>query len=217
MSAGGVVAPPDAEPLLIFPYNGNGIEAADGLSGRYRLVGFIDDTPRKQGRHARGDHVFTRQALRDFPDAAVLAVLGSPQSYLHRAEVIRGLDIEPRRFARVIHAGAHVSPSATLGFDVMIGAGVVIGSNAVIGNHVCLLPNTVVHHDAVIGDWTLVGSNVTVAGHAVIGENAYIGSGSSLMNGIRLGERALVGMGSVVLRDVAAGRRVAGNPHRDLD
>ena len=209
--------PPESQPLLIFPYNGNGIEAADGLDARHRLLGFVDDTPAKQGRHAGGDIVLPREALRSHPEAAVLAVHGSPQSYLHRADVIGSLDVDPRRFTRVIHPGAHVSRSATIGHNVLICAGVVIGGNVVIGNHVCILPNTVVHHDARIEDWTLVGSNVTVAGHTVVGENCYIGSGTSLMNGIRIGERALVGMASCVLRDVMPGRRVAGNPHRYLD
>ncbi len=205
------------DPLLIFPYNGNGIEAADCLMGRYRLLGYIDDTPAKQGRHPRGDVVYSREALREHGTAAVLAVHGSPATYQQRRDVIDGLDIDPRRFARVIHPGAHISPTATLGYNVLICAGVVIGSNAVVGNHVCVLPNTVIHHDARVEDWCLIGSNVTVAGRTIVGANCYIGSGTSLMNDIRIGERALVGLGSSVLRDVLPGRRVAGNPHRYLD
>lgn len=211
--------PPDAEPLLIFPYNGNGIEAADSLQGqeRYQLLGFIDDTPGKQGVHPRGERVFPRQALRDFREACVLAVFGSPHSYMHRADVIASLDVDQRRFARLIDPSARISASATIGFDVWIGPNVVVGPYAEIGNHVCVLPNTVVHHDARVEDWTLVGSNVTVAGHTVVGRNCYVGSGTSLMNNIRVGDRSLVGLGSCVLRDVLPGRRVAGNPHRYLD
>jgi sugar O-acyltransferase (sialic acid O-acetyltransferase NeuD family) len=217
MTSLGGGGPPVAEPLLIFPYNGNAIEAADCLHGRFRLLGYVDDTPAKQGRHPRGDLVHSRRAFREFPHASVLAVVGSPISYLRRSEVINSLELDPRRFARVIHPGAHISSTASIGFDVLIGPGVVIGSNVTIGNHVCILPNSVIHHDACIEDWSLIGSNVTVAGHTVVGTNCYIGSGTSLMNNIRVGDRALVGLGSCVLRDVLPGRRVAGNPHRYLD
>jgi sugar O-acyltransferase (sialic acid O-acetyltransferase NeuD family) len=210
------MSPAKARPLLIFPCNGNGLEALDCLGDEWSFAGFVDDTPAKQGRTKHGHAVYAREAFERVPDAAVLAVPGSPSSYLDRRKVIEALGIEPARFARVVHPSARVSPLATLGRNVLVLAGVVITSDAVIGDHVCILANTVIHHDAVIGDWSLVGSNVTVAGGAVIGSNGYVGSGSSLMNGIRVGDGALVGLGSNVLRDVPTGARVAGNPARAI-
>jgi sugar O-acyltransferase (sialic acid O-acetyltransferase NeuD family) len=198
--------------LLIFPCNGNGLEALDCLGQLWHCVGFVDDTPEKQARGAYGYPVFPRAALTDLTAARVLAVPGGPTSYRSRRQLIEGLGISPDRFARVIHPAASVSSRATLGHNLLVMAGVVITSNAVIGRHVCLLPNTVVHHDAVVGDWSLVGSNVTIAGGVVIGENCYVATGSSITHGIRIGAGALVGIGSNVIRDVAAAARVAGNP-----
>lgn len=203
-------------PLFIFPCNGNGLEALDCLGEAYCCIGFLDDTPDKQGRESFGLPVLPRTALLRSPDAAVLAVPGSPMSFRSRRQVIEGLGLGADRFARVVHPGARVSPLAKIGHNVLIMAGVVITSNAVIGNHVCILPNTVVHHDAVIGDWSLIGSNVTVAGGTRIGENCYIGSGTSLINGITVGDGALIGLGSTVIRDVAAGSKMAGTPARAL-
>jgi sugar O-acyltransferase (sialic acid O-acetyltransferase NeuD family) len=206
----------EARPLLIFPCNGNGVEALDALGTAFRCVGFVDDTPAKQGTTVHGFLVRGRDAFAAHPDALVLAVPGSPTSYRVRHEIVAGLGLPAGRLARVVHPAARISPLATLGVNLLIMAGVVVTSNAVIGNHVCLLPNTVVHHDAVIGDWSLVGSNVTLAGGVVLEENTYIGSGSSLMNGVRVGRGALVGLGSNVTRSVAAGSIVAGNPARPL-
>jgi sugar O-acyltransferase (sialic acid O-acetyltransferase NeuD family) len=203
-------------PLLIFPCNGNGLEALDCLGDRYRAVGFVDDTPEKQGTRVFGQPVFSRHALRDHAAARVLAVPGGPASYRKRQEIVDGLGVEASRFATVIHPAARVSPLARIGHNVLIMAGVVITSNAVIGNHVCVLPNTVIHHDVTIGDWTLVGSNVTIAGGSVIGENCYVGSGTSIINGIEIGMGALVGLGSNVIRSVAPGTTVVGNPARAI-
>jgi sugar O-acyltransferase (sialic acid O-acetyltransferase NeuD family) len=216
MSGSETVAAGDAQPLLIFPYNGNGREALDCLGDAYRCVGFVDDTPEKQGMDAHGHRVFDRAALARRPEAAVLAVPGSATSYRSRRELIDGLGIACERFARVVHPSASVSPSATVGRNVLLMAGVVITSDAVVGDHVCVLPNTVIHHDAEIGAWTLIGSNVTIAGGTVVGENCYIGSGSSIMNGLRVGDGALIGMGTTVIQDVPAGARVVGNPARRL-
>jgi sugar O-acyltransferase (sialic acid O-acetyltransferase NeuD family) len=206
----------DRPDLLIFPCNGNGLEALDCVGDSFRFVGFVDDTPAKQGRDAHGHPVMGRAALREFPRARVLAVPGGPDSFRSRREVIEGLGIDHARFATVIHPAAQVSPLATIGCDVLVMAGVVVTSDAVIGDHVCVLPNTVIHHGACIGAWTLLGSNVTIAGSVVIGENCYIASGTSIKHALRIGAAAMIGLGSNVIGDVAAGSTVAGNPARVL-
>jgi len=203
-------------PLLIFPCNGNGLEALDCLGDAYEMIGFVDDTPAKQGTAPFGQPVYSRQALLDRPGTKVLAVPGSPSSYRKRREVVDSLGVGEARFATVIHPGARVSPLARIGRNVLVMAGVVITSNAIIGDHVCILPNTVVHHDVVIGDWSLIGSNVSIAGNVRVGENCYIGSGARIINDAVIGDRALVGLGSNVIRSVAPDTTVAGNPARTL-
>jgi sugar O-acyltransferase (sialic acid O-acetyltransferase NeuD family) len=203
-------------PLLIFPCNGNALEALDCLGDAYTCVGFVDDTPAKQDTLQAGLPVFSRAALAAYPKAQVLAVPGSPSSYLQRQAIIEALGVEQTRWAQVVHLRASVSPRATVGRNVLIMAGVVVTHNAYIGNHVCVLPNTVVHHDAAVGAFCLLGSNVTVAGHTRLGNNCYVGSGSSLMNGLHIGDRTLVGMGSTVIRSCEADSRVVGNPARIL-
>jgi sugar O-acyltransferase (sialic acid O-acetyltransferase NeuD family) len=205
-----------ARDLLVFPCNGNGLEALDCLGQAWRCIGFVDDTPAKQRDGAFGYPVHDRQALAVHPQAKVLAVPGGPQSYMARRQVIDSLGVAPDRFATVIHPAAHVSPLAKIGHNVLVMAGAVITSNAVIGDNVCILPNTVVHHDVVIGPWTLIGSNVSIAGSVKVGENCYIGTGTRIIQGITIGDGALLGLGSNVIRDVAAGDRVAGNPARPL-
>jgi len=213
---GARVAHVHSRPLLIFPCNGNAIEALDCLGETYRFVAFVDDAAEKQGTEPHGHPVLPRTALAEQPEAFVLAVPGSPTSFRSRKQVVESLQVIPQRFARVIHPTARISPLAVIGQNVLIMAGVVITSNAIVGSHVCVLPNTVIHHDAVVGDWSLVGSNVTIAGGTTIGRNCYIGSGSSIMNGVHVDNGALVGLGSNVIRGVAAGATVAGNPARQI-
>jgi sugar O-acyltransferase (sialic acid O-acetyltransferase NeuD family) len=203
-------------PLLIFPCNGNGLEALDCLAECHQLIGFVDDTPEKQGAAVFGHPVLSRHALRDHASAQVLAVPGGPSSFRQRVAIVEGLGLEADRFATVIHPSARISPLASIGRNVLIMAGVVITSNAVVGDHVCILPNTVIHHDVVVGDWTLIGSNVSIAGHVRLGRNCYVGSGSRIIHGVEIGERALIGLGSNVLANVRCDETVAGNPARPI-
>ena len=204
------------EKLLIFPFNGNGLEAVDCLQGSFELIGFVDDTPEKQGKSKYGYEVFGREAFKAYPDAKVLAVPGGPQSFMNRIEIIKSLNLELERFTTVIHPKASVSSLAIIGKNVLIMAGVTITSNATLEDHVCVLPNTVIHHDSVIGAWTLIGSGVVIAGHVRVGHNCYFGSGSTIMNGIEIGDQSLVGLGSNVIRSVSPRTRVAGNPAKEI-
>jgi sugar O-acyltransferase (sialic acid O-acetyltransferase NeuD family) len=203
-------------PLLIFPCNGNGLEALHCLDDKFQCIGFVDDDPEKQQCGRYGYRVFDRVALNDFPEARILAVPGSPTSFRSRRDVVTGLALNVERFARVIHPAATIAPLAIIGYNVLIMAGVVITSNCIIGNHVCVLPNTVIHHDVRIGDWSLIGSNVTIAGGTTIGDNCYIGSGSSIRNGLRCGTGSMLGIGSNLISDVPPGETVAGNPARPI-
>ena len=205
------------EKLLIFPYNGNGLEAIDCIGNQYELIGFIDDTPEKLGKTAFGVEVFGREILSKYPDAKVLAVPGSPLSFKIRAKIIQDLNINENRFATVIHPNASVSNLAKVGKNVLIMAGVVLTSNCKIGNHVCILPNSVIHHDSEIKEYTLVGGNAIVAGGVVIEENCYIGSGSNIINGISIGKETLVGMGSNVITNIPAQSKVVGNPAKMIN
>jgi UDP-perosamine 4-acetyltransferase len=205
-----------AKKLLIFPFNGNGIEALDCIdAAEFEFIGFIDDSPEKlNGKNECP--VFDRSALEKYPDAMVLAVPGSPASYTKRHEHIASLGIKDERFATIVHANASVGRGVKLGHNCLIMAGVVITSNAVVGNHVCILPNTVVHHDSVINDYALIGCNVAIASSTVIGRNCYVGSGTNIINGISIGEFSLVGLGSNVLKSFPANSKIAGNPSKDI-
>jgi sugar O-acyltransferase (sialic acid O-acetyltransferase NeuD family) len=200
--------------ILIFPYNGNGLEAVDCLGNDFELTGFIDDTPEKLGKNKYGQMIFPRQKLQDSKEAFVLAVPGSPGSFTIRKKIIDELNIVQERFATVIHPRANVSPLAQIGKNVLIMAGVVITSNAIIEDHVCILPNTVIHHDVLIKKYTLIGSNVSVAGGTEIGENCYIGSGSKIINNITIGNKVLIGLGTNVIKSVGDNLRLVGNPAR---
>ena len=207
-----------AEPrqLLIFPCNGNAIEALDCVGSAYEFAGFVDDTSEKQLNGAFGHRVFPREELEKRTQCAVIAVPGSPATFTMRKSLIESLAIDADRFVRLVHDSAQISKLATIGFNVVAMAGVVVTSNAVVGDHVCILPNSVVHHDANIGNWSLVGSNVTIAGGVDVGENCYIGSGTSIKNGVRIGKQSLIGLGSTVIEDIPNNTVVAGNPARAL-
>ena len=142
------------EKLILFPFGGNALEAVDCLGDEFELIGFVDDSPEKQGKSAAFE-VHPRRLLDRYPEAKILAVPGSPMSYRHRRDTIASLKVPEERFARVIHPRATLADRGNVGFNTLLMAGVVVTSNARIGNHVCILPNSVIHHDSVVRDHAL--------------------------------------------------------------
>lgn len=198
--------------LIIFPFNGNGIEALDCIDPEtYELLGFVDDDQQKKSEKYE---LFTRSFIANHPEILLLAVPGSPFSFRQREAHIRSLGIPPERFISAIHPRASIGKNVTLGYNCLIMAGVVLTSNAALGNHICVLPNSVIHHDVKINDYTLIGSNVVIAGGTTVGRNCYIGSGTNIINGINIGDQAMIGLGSNVIKHVAENTTAAGNPAR---
>jgi acetyltransferase EpsM len=202
--------------LLLFPYSGTALEAIDCLGDQWNCVGFISDNKQFIGQEHAGIKIFDRSAIYNFIDAKVLAVHGSPSSYLKRSQILASLNIPENRFATVIHPKASVAKMAFIGVNVLIMAGVVITANAVIGNHVVILPNSVIHHDSEVGELTLIAANCTIAGNVKIYKNCYVGAGCSIKNGVAIQEKTLVGMGANVLNSFNSESVLVGNPAKLL-
>jgi sugar O-acyltransferase (sialic acid O-acetyltransferase NeuD family) len=201
--------------LIIFPFNGNGIEALDCIDlNEYELVGFIDDDATKKSGQFE---IYPREILLKYKELLVLAVPGSPSSFRNREAIINSLELDKNRYINAIHASACIGRNVKLGYNCLVMAGAVLTSNACIHNHVCVLPNTVIHHDVVVGSYTLIGSNVVIAGGTTVGESCYIGSGTNIINGVRIGDASLIGLGSNILGNVTCNAKMVGNPARDLN
>lgn len=205
--------------LLLFPFGGNAREsimsilAINARREEWDIVGFIDDDPSKHGQSCCGIKVLGGRAiLKEIPGAFVLAVPGSPTSYLRRKDVIGILGIEESRFATIIHPSTAISPDAVIGYNTIIMPNVVITCGVKIGNHCIILPNTVISHDSVIDDYCCFGSNISISGSVKIGSSCYIGSGTKMREDITIGAGTLIGLGSNVISNIEAGVIAVGSP-----
>jgi sugar O-acyltransferase (sialic acid O-acetyltransferase NeuD family) len=205
--------------LLIFPFGGNAREAIASIRAintnepTWNILGFIDD-----GESCHGDVMYElpvlggRERFAEFPDAAVLAVPGSPESFRQRPQLIAELGLPDSRFATIIDPSVRIGPGAEIGINTLIMANVVLSCSVRIGNHCVVLPNTVISHDTQVDDFTLVGSNTSISGQCHIGRGCYIGSGAKVREQLTIGDGSLLGLGAVVVDSLPPGVVVVGNP-----
>lgn len=183
------------------------------VKARHRIVGLLDDDPRRHGTEVGGVKVLgPLDAALDYPDAQLVFGIGSHRSRMVRHMIIDRLKIPEDRFISLVHPAAKVYPSAR------VGPGCIVHSGVVVGNDVVLEGFNVVTFGALLGPYVHLGRFAMVTSLAIVltrvtlGPAAFIGAGACLQDGIRIGPGALVGMASAVYRDVDPGAVVLGNP-----
>jgi sugar O-acyltransferase (sialic acid O-acetyltransferase NeuD family) len=179
------------------------------------LLGFVDpdaceETSRRLGVLRLGGE----DALERHGEARGILGFAALESRSRREDAVRRLTPLLAGWARVVHASAWVSPTATVEGGTVIMAGAVVQTGARIGAHCVINTGAIVEHDVVLDDHAQLAPGVTLGGGVRIGSQAYIGLGAAVRDHVTIGAGATVGMGAVVVRDGPAGARVIGVPAR---
>lgn len=184
----------------------------------YQLVGYLDDNPALNnatvlGRPVLGGLGFAKDLDQDIH---FVNALGSPKSFLRRAQLTEQLGVDMTRFATIIHPTAVVSAGVSIGQGCIVYPNVVLMTDVQLEEHVTILAHCTINHDSVIGAYSILASGVQVAGGVKVGRSCYLGTSSSFIQGIQVGDKTLIGMGAVVIRDVQPEHTLAGNPARAI-
>ncbi|HLZ37942.1 MAG TPA: acetyltransferase [Mycobacteriales bacterium] len=191
------------------------VHAVNSVAPTFRLLGFLDDAPNRQGTVVDGLPVLGPvEAALAHPEARLVVCTGSPRDYSSRRRIVSRLGLPPDAYATVVHPAASLAAGATLGPGTVLLAGVVVTAPVAVGAHVAVMPHVVLTHDDEVGDDVTFGAGVRLGGGTVAGNGCYVGSGALVREGVRIGAGALVGMGAVVLRDVPPREVWAGVPAR---
>lgn len=189
------------------------IDAAE-LSGR-PVSGFFDDDS-EPAINAGITHLGTIESAGDRMSedefATVHLAIGHIEARRRVMERLMGRGIQADRYATIIHPGAIVSASVTIGRGVFIAPGAIINASARLSNHAIINTAAVVEHDVSVGENSHVSPHATICGGVRIGAHTLIGAGAVILPRVSIGEGVIVGAGAVVLRDVGDGRKVVGNP-----
>jgi UDP-2-acetamido-3-amino-2,3-dideoxy-glucuronate N-acetyltransferase len=154
-------------------------------------------------------------------------VSASDDVFVHASSVVdEGAVLGPG--TRVWHF-CHVSATARVGADCVLGQNVYLGPKVTIGdgskvqNNVSLYERVTVEEDVFLGPSCVFTNVLTPRAFidrrdefqpTLVKRGASIGANATILAGVTIGEYALVGAGSVVTRDVPPYTVVMGNPAR---
>lgn len=193
------------------------VHALNRTGAAWRLLGFLDDDPARHGLVIDGTAVLGgRELIGDLPRASFVVCTGRPRDYVSRLRIVADLGLPPERYATIVHPGAAVSPSSSVGQGSVLLAHVTLTAAVTVGAHVAIMPNVTLTHDDVADDFATIASGVCLGGGARIHTAAYLGAGALIGENRTVGAFSLVGMGAVVTHDVPAREVWAGVPARRL-
>lgn len=185
--------------LLIVGAGGHGRSVAEAaqMGGRYGVVGFIDDgaaaLSQVMGFPVLGPSTLLAQH-RARVDVAIVAI-GNNRVRESFHVLLREAGFT---LATIVHPGALVSPSATLGSGCAIMAGAIVGTEAALGEGSIVNCGAVVDHHCQVGDFGHLGANASMAGGSALGRRAWMQAGAALGYGVRLPTEAVLGPGQAL-------------------
>jgi UDP-perosamine 4-acetyltransferase len=203
--------------IIIVGAGGHGRVVLDILraAGEHEVAGFVDATPALAGQKVEGLPVFgpanVLSKVRQQKIQGAIVAIGDCRARVKYSQVLKEHGFQ---LVRAIHPRSVVSPSATLGDNVMVSAGACVCPHARIGDSVIVNTNSVIDHECEIAEGVHICPGAVLGGRVRVGRWAWIGLGANVIQCITIGQCATIGAGAAVIRDVPDYATVVGVPGR---
>ena len=203
--------------IVIAGAGGHGKVILDILraSRQYNVIGFLDANEALHGTTVGGapvlGHLNHLPKLKKGGLAGAIVAIGDNRVRRSYAQKLAAAGLE---LINAIHPSAVVSPTATLGRNVVVAAGAIVCTEVGVADSVILNTAAVVDHECEIGEAAHVCPGVRLAGRVTVGEGATLGIGASVLPCLRIGAYATIGGGALVRRDVPPHATAVGVPAR---
>jgi sugar O-acyltransferase (sialic acid O-acetyltransferase NeuD family) len=190
------------------------IRAIERVTSNYRVLGFIDNDPAKQGTSFYGFPVIG--TVEDIPaclDADTYFVNLITGSAAARYEVTKNAVAKGARLTNFIHPSVDLTMTH-IGLGNYVQEGVVLQAEVVLGDNSSVHIGAMIGHESRIGNSTFVAHAASISGCCEIGDGCFIGTNATILPRIKIGKWSIIGAGSVVNKDVPDYSVAIGNPAR---
>jgi sugar O-acyltransferase (sialic acid O-acetyltransferase NeuD family) len=198
------------------PETGRMIKAVEKSTADFKVIGFIDNDPRKKGTFFLGYPVFGGFECLDKDVQGdtyfVNLITGSTKV---RYETSLYMANSGCRFANFIHPSVDLTMTRT-GTGNYIQEAVIIQAEAEMGDNCSIHIGSLVAHEVKIGHSVFIAHACSISGCVEIGDGAFIGTNATILPRLKIGKWATIGAGSVVIKDVPDYATVVGNPAKIL-
>lgn len=206
--------------IVIFGASGFGKEVAFLIEDinksrpEWRILGFLDDDPKKQNTLCLGYPVLGGTRWLEGRQGLFCAIgIGDPRV---RRRIVRRIEGYGVIFPCLIHPSVVMHESVKMADGVIICAGNILTVEISIGRHCHLNLMNTVGHGAVIEDFCTVYPGVNISGDVTLEAGVSMGTGSEIIQGLRVGKGTIVGAGATVVNDLPPNVVAVGTPAKPI-
>ena len=168
----------------------------------HEVVGILDINKKTPIRETiLGIRVYGYNELKEHLHVTRDAVLAIGSSSIRR-RVAHDLELQGFRMHSVIHPGANISDSSSIGNGTFIAYGANIGPLVQVGKGCIINTMANLEHEVSVGSYSSLGPGATVCGRSIVGKNTVIGASVTIIDNIQIADDCVLGAGSVIIRDV---------------
>lgn len=206
--------------VVIVGAGGHGKVVLDVLraAGKYRPVGFLDADPGLTDSYVAGIPVLgsinAARSLRRRKVRRAIVAIGDNRTRLEYAALLEAQGVE---LVSAIHPAAYVSPTASVGTNVVVAAMAAVGTDARVGDSAIINTAAVVDFECDVREGAHLCPGAALAARVRVGRAAFVGAGARVIQCRTIGDDAVIGAGAVVIQDVPDSTTAVGVPARWAD
>ncbi len=192
------------------------VDRINAKKPEWNLLGFIDNTPEKQGIKIDGLKVLGYREWIEAYDKTVFAVCSIAVAKARKKVIEEFSKFDNLRFATLVDPSVIKSDSISIGEGAIVCAGSILTVNIEIGKHTIINLDCTFGHDAKISDYCTFYPSVNVSGNATIGQCTEMGTGSLIIEKLEIGSGTIVGAGAVVAKSLPSMCTAVGIPAKPI-
>jgi sugar O-acyltransferase (sialic acid O-acetyltransferase NeuD family) len=177
------------------------------------VLGFVDDSPTRQGQHIHGVPVFPSSLITDLEVRSFQWIVAIGDNRVRKL-IVEKLSLQGGKFATAIHPSAQIALGVTIAPGTVVMANAVLNTDAQVGHHAIINTGATIDHDCVIADYAHIAPGCSLCGQVVVGSGALLGVGTKVKPAMEIGAWTTCGAGSTVVASLPPNVVAYGCPAR---
>ena len=191
-------------------------ERINAAAPTWDLLGFVDDTPDKQGAVVDGYPILGPVSSLSSVTEETWVVCSIGTGRTRRRVMERVLENPALKAATLIDPAAIIGRNTAVGEGCVVCAGTVLTVSCRLEAHVIVNLNCTIGHDTVLEPFCTVHPGSNLSGKVHVGACTDIGTGTKVIQGKTICPGCVLGAGAVVVKDITEPGTYVGVPARRI-
>ena len=189
--------------ILIYGAGGFGKTLFLTLEKYFNIVGFIDDTKKKNLKVIKNSKIIGNyESLKKIDKNIKIILAIGYKSWSKRSYLIKKIKKKGFKFQKFIDVNIKIPDSTIIEDGAIICKGSIISENSVIKENSFIDISCSIGENVIIGKNCYVSAASNICGNVTIGQNSFLGAGTIICDELNIGENCFINAGSLIHKNL---------------